>query len=107
MPDAPPTAVNQVLTLVCPDRTGIVHAVAGAVLAAGGNIVESHQYGDASTGRVFMRVEVAPSGDAVTPVGLGAALRLAFAPVAAGFRMQWQLPPADPRTRPPILAGLG
>jgi formyltetrahydrofolate deformylase len=89
---------NQVLTLSCPDRTGIVHAVAGAVLAAGGNITESHQYGDPSTGRFFMRVDVAPSGDAVTPVELGAALRLAFGPVADGFRMDWQLHPAEHRT---------
>ena len=98
---------NQVLTLSCPDRTGIVHAVAGAVLAAGGNIAESHQYGDASTGRFFMRVEVAPSGDAVTPVELGAALRLAFAPVAAGFGMDWQLQATDQRTRTLVLVSLG
>ncbi len=101
------TAANQVLTLSCPDRTGIVHAVAGAVLAAGGNIAESHQYGDPSTGRFFMRVEVAPSGAAVTPVELGAALRLAFAPVAAGFGMDWQLHAADHRTRTLVLVSLG
>ena len=100
-------ATNQVLTLSCPDRTGIVHAVAGAVLAAGGNIAESHQYGDPSTGRFFMRVEVAPSGDAVTPVELGAALRLAFAPVAAGFGMDWQLHAAGHRTRTLVLVSLG
>jgi formyltetrahydrofolate deformylase len=98
---------NQVLTLSCPDRSGIVHAVAGAVLAAGGNITESHQYGDPATGRFFMRVEVAPSGDAVTPVELGAALRLAFAPVAAGFRMDWQLCAADHRTRTLVLVSRG
>jgi len=84
-----------------------VHAVAGAVLAAGGNIAESHQYGDPSTGRFFMRVEVAPSGDSVTPVELGAALRLAFAPVAAGFGMDWELQPADHRTRTLIMVSRG
>src|SRR5918912_4451927 len=83
-----------VLTLSCPDRTGIVHAVAGAVLAAGGNIAESQQYGD-------------PSTDAVTPVELGAALRLAFAPVAAGFGMDWQLHPAEHRTRTLVMVSLG
>jgi formyltetrahydrofolate deformylase len=98
---------HHVLTLSCPDRTGIVHAVAGAVLAAGGNIAESHQYGDPSTGRFFMRVEVAPSGSAVTPVELGAALRLAFAPVAAGFGMDWQLHAADHHTRTLVLVSLG
>ena len=102
----PPSGM-QVLTLSCPDRTGIVHAVAGAVLAAGGNIAESHQYGDPSTGRFFMRVEVAPSGTAVTPVELGAALRLAFGPVAAGFGMDWELHPADARTRTLVMVSLG
>ena len=109
MGDAPYArrVTNHVLTLSCPDRTGIVHAVAGAVLAAGGNIAESHQYGDPSTGRFFMRVEVAPSGDAVTPVELGAALRLAFGPVARGFGMDWQLHPADHRTRTLVLVSRG
>ena len=107
-PDAEPASGGmQVLTLSCPDRTGIVHAVAGAVLAAGGNIAESHQYGDPSTGRFFMRVEVAPSGTAVTPVELGAALRLAFGPVAAGFGMDWELHPADARTRTLVMVSLG
>jgi formyltetrahydrofolate deformylase len=101
------SSASQVLTLSCPDRTGIVHAVAGAVLAAGGNIAESHQYGDPGTGRFFMRVEVAPSGDAVTPVELGAALRLAFAPVATGFGMDWQLHPADHRTRTLVMVSRG
>src|SRR4051794_41542403 len=54
-----------------------------------------------------MRVEIAPSGDAVTPVELGAALRLAFAPVAAGFGMQWQLQPAEHHTRTLIMVSLG
>ena len=104
---APAPGGHQVLTLSCPDRTGIVHAVAGAVLAAGGNIAESHQFADGSTGRFFMRVDVAPSGSAVTPVELGAALRLAFAPVAAGFGMDWQLHPADRRTRTLVLVSRG
>ena len=84
-----------------------MHAVAGAVLAAGGNIAESHQYGDPSTGRFFMRVEVAPSGDAVTPVELGAALRLAFGP--GRRRLRHDLGAA--RGRPPhphaVLVSLG
>jgi formyltetrahydrofolate deformylase len=84
-----------------------VHAVAGAVLAAGGNIAESHQYGDPSDGRFFMRVDVAPSGDSVTPVELGAALRLAFAPVAVGFGMDWEHQPADHRTRTLIMVSRG
>jgi hypothetical protein len=35
-----------VMTLSCPDRPGIVHAVAAALLAADANIVENAQFGD-------------------------------------------------------------
>ena len=33
-----------ITTLSCPDRPGIVHAVSGALLEAGGNIIESAQF---------------------------------------------------------------
>ncbi len=46
-----------VLTLTCPDRPRIVHSVTGAVADAGGNILESQQYGDATSARFHMRVE--------------------------------------------------
>ena len=47
----PPAAGGQasteyVLTLSCPDRTGIVHAVAGYLLRAGCNVPDSQQFGD-------------------------------------------------------------
>ena len=45
-----------VLTLSCPDRTGIVHAVSGFLLDRGGNIEEAAQYNDRDTGLFFMRV---------------------------------------------------
>ena len=35
-----------VLTLSCPDRTGIVHAVAAYLLQAGCNVLDSQQFGD-------------------------------------------------------------
>ncbi|MDO5663126.1 MAG: formyltetrahydrofolate deformylase [Brachybacterium sp.] len=47
-----------VLTLVCQDQPGIVHAVTGAVLATGGNITESQQFASDSTGRFSMRVQI-------------------------------------------------
>ncbi|MEZ7898503.1 MAG: formyltetrahydrofolate deformylase [Flaviflexus sp.] len=46
-----------VLSLSCPDRPGIVHSVSGLLVAAGGNILESQQYGDPDTGQFFLRVE--------------------------------------------------
>lgn len=45
------------ITLACPDQPGIVHAVTGALLAAGGNIIESQQYGSPETGTFFLRIE--------------------------------------------------
>lgn len=45
-----------ILTLACPDRKGIVHAVTGFLAQRGFNIRDSAQYGDSTTKRFFMRV---------------------------------------------------
>lgn len=50
-----------VLTLICNDRPGIVHAISGAILQAKGNITESHQYTSEDTGRFFMRLQIESS----------------------------------------------
>ena len=47
-----------VITLVCADQPGIVHAVSGSVVAASGNIIESQQFSSDDTGRFFMRLQV-------------------------------------------------
>ena len=50
-----------VLTLSCPDRTGIVHAVAAYLHEAGCNVLDSQQFADrtgTSPSRFFMRVHV-------------------------------------------------
>ena len=47
-----------VLTLSCPDRVGIVHAVAAYLHHAGCNVLDSQQFGDRTAGRFFMRVHV-------------------------------------------------
>ena len=74
-----------VLTLSCPDRRGIVHAVSGFLLEHGGNIEEAAQYNDHDTGLFFMRVQFAC--DSLDD----AALRAKLAPFAEPFGMQWQL----------------
>jgi len=48
-----------ILTLSCPDRLGLVHAVSGFLLERGGNIEEAAQYNDQDTGLFFMRVQFA------------------------------------------------
>src|SRR3954465_14376683 len=73
-----------VLTLSCPDRPGIVHAVSGFLLERGGNIEEAAQYNDHGTGLFFMRVRFACDQSEV-------ALREQIADLASKFGMSWKL----------------
>ena len=53
-----------ILTISCPDRPGIVHAVSEFLHLKGTNILDSAQFSDTFTGRFFMRVhfvEIEPS----------------------------------------------
>jgi formyltetrahydrofolate deformylase len=96
-PHAPLTDVRSaelILTLSCPDRRGIVHAVARAIADGEGNILDSHQFGDPDDGVFFMRVHFADEA------GAGAdAWRESFAPVAGEFSMAWELHEASHRPR--------
>ena len=74
-----------VLTLSCPDRKGIVHAVSGFLLQSGGNIEEAAQYNDPDTGLFFMRVQFAC--DQLTH----SALKDQLTTFAEPFKMTWQL----------------
>ena len=77
---------DYVLTLACVDQPGIVHAVTSFLLANGGNIRESQQFGDRESGRFFMRIdfETARASDAGT-------LHEAFAATATQFAMSYDL----------------
>jgi formyltetrahydrofolate deformylase len=86
-----------VLTLSCADRPGIVRAVSGLIADAGGNILDSQQFGDSHSARFFMRVHVEAMDSSLTADGL----REAFGPVAAEFGMDWQL--QDLAVRPRVL----
>ncbi|HWK91625.1 MAG TPA: formyltetrahydrofolate deformylase, partial [Luteimicrobium sp.] len=89
-----------VLTLSCPDRPGIVHAVAGVLAEHGGNITESQQFGDPASGLFFMRVQVALD---VEEPAARAALTAAIAPVAELFGMTWELDVVGRRLRTLVL----
>jgi formyltetrahydrofolate deformylase len=82
MPAGPPHAV---LLLSCPDRRGIVAAVAEFIAANGGNIVHADQHLDEVGGAklFFQRVEFELAGFAVPRDEIAAA----FAPVAERFGM--------------------
>jgi formyltetrahydrofolate deformylase len=73
-----------ILTLVCDDQPGIVHAVSGAVVQARGNITESQQFSSADTGRFFMRLQVESAIDR-------ASFEAALAPITRRYDMVWKL----------------
>ena len=74
-----------ILTLSCPDRPGIVHAVSGFLLEHGGNIEEAAQFNDAGNGLFFMRVQFSCAPDGPD------ALRKGLTELAERFGMRWQL----------------
>jgi formyltetrahydrofolate deformylase len=73
-----------ILTLVCEDKPGIVHAISGAIVDAGGNITESQQFSSDETGTFFMRLQVETAESREVFEG-------ALAPVTARYDMQWTL----------------
>jgi formyltetrahydrofolate deformylase len=83
-----------ILTLSCPDRIGIVAAVANFLLANDCNIIDSAQFGDEQNQRFFMRVYFASLGSRVL-----AELQAAFKPVGEKFGMQWHLYDASAKPR--------
>ena len=88
---------SYVLTLSCPDRPGIVHAVSGYLFGCGGNILESQQFDDNGSGRFFMRIVFAVEAKPE-------ALREGFAPLASQLQMQWTLRDRTEKRRVMLLA---
>ena len=74
-----------ILTLSCPDRPGIVHAVSGFLLERGGNIEEAAQYNDHDTGLFFMRVQFACERPSFQD------LQQQLQAFAQTFKMNWRL----------------
>jgi formyltetrahydrofolate deformylase len=77
-----------ILTLSCPDKAGIVHAVSGLLLENGANIEEAAQFNDAQTGLFFMRVQFA------TQDAIQGDMQAAIALLAGGWQMTFDLHPA-------------
>lgn len=83
------TAKNTyILTLSCPDKSGIVHAVSGLLLKHGANIEEAAQFNDAQTGLFFMRVQFA------TQDAIQGDIQAAIASLADSWGMTFDLHPA-------------
>ena len=88
-----------VLTLSCPDKPGIVYAVASFLVQHSANILASQQYGESPDGRFFMRVHFSVPPHGVQPAGL----ERGFSWVAEAFGMSWQLHDAAERVRTLIM----
>lgn len=78
-----PNVEHWVLTFVCPDKPGIVHAISGAVVEARGNITESKQFTSESNS-FFMRLQI--ESDISRPE-----FERIIEPIAEKYQMQWQL----------------
>ena len=74
-----------VLLINCPDRKGLVAAVAGLLYRFGANITHADQHQDHEAGLFFMRVEWTLDGFDLS------AFQAEFRVTAADLEMQWQL----------------
>ncbi|MBK7249798.1 MAG: formyltetrahydrofolate deformylase [Gammaproteobacteria bacterium] len=91
------TCPSFVLTLSCPDTTGIVASVAGFLAGHHGLITEAQHFDDPYTNTSFMRVVFHDNGEGLPALG---ELDARFAEtVAKPFRMQWQFHEAQRRLR--------
>ena len=89
---------DHILTLSCPDTTGIVYRVTGLLFDAGCNILDAQQFGDDESGRFFLRVHFD------LPEAIAAdALRARFAPLADALAMEWQIHDARRKARLMVL----
>jgi len=89
-------STHWILTLVCEDRPGIVHAISGAIVEAGGNITESQQFSSEDTGTFFMRLQVESEATRER-------FELALSPVTDRYGMTWTLDVVDRPLRTLVL----
>jgi formyltetrahydrofolate deformylase len=84
-----------VLSIVCPDRKGLVAAIANFLLRHNANILHADQHQDRAANLFLMRVEWDLDG---FDLGLHR-FAAAFAPIAAEHQMQWRLSLASVKPR--------
>ena len=91
-----------VLTLSCPERPGIVHAVTSFLFEHGCDIVEHQQFDDAVRGQLFLRTEFVCAEDTDC-----ARLSADFAAVAEEFGMSFQVCGGRPQRVVVMVSKLG
>jgi formyltetrahydrofolate deformylase len=90
---------SAILLISCPDRRGIVAAMANFVFEHGGNILHADEHADEESNLFLMRIEFDPSGFDI-PLD---EIPKHFAPIAQNFEMNWRLARADHRPKMIIL----
>lgn len=87
-------ANDHILTLWCPDKPGIVHAVTGIFAAHQHNILDLQQFSDANSEKFFMRVHFGP-----TPTESTDHLVEPFDKLAAEYKMEYDIRPVARKMR--------
>jgi len=86
-------AVDYILTLSCPDKPGIVHAITGVLSSRGLNILDLRQFSDPTSNRFFMRVHFGPTDLPVEE------LRAPFDALVDDLQMTYDIRTAAQKTR--------
>jgi formyltetrahydrofolate deformylase len=94
-----PARNSAILLVECPDRKGIVAAIAAFVLRYDGNILHADQHQAPELGLFLCRVEWDLEGFRMDLDRFP----LLFAPIAKEFRMRWRLALSGPRPRVAVL----
>ncbi|KAK3396668.1 formyl transferase [Sordaria brevicollis] len=90
----PATTNDHILTLSCPDKPGIVHAVTGVFAQQGHNILDLQQFSDPVSEKFFMRVHFGP-----TPTPSTEHLIEPFNKLASEYAMEYKIRPVSQKTK--------
>lgn len=86
---------THILTLSCPDKPGIVHAVTGILAANNLNVLDLQQFSDRDSETFFMRVHFGPASSSSNTDSLPEP----FAKLAAEFQMKYDIRPLSSKVR--------
>ncbi|EFY87126.1 hypothetical protein J3459_017543 [Metarhizium acridum] len=84
-----PNDNDYILTLSCPDKPGIIHAVTAVFASHGHNVLDLQQFSDPVSRRFFMRVHFGPKADSITAEHLAQP----FGELAAAYEMTYDIRP--------------
>jgi formyltetrahydrofolate deformylase len=90
-----PNDNDYILTLSCPDKPGIVHAVTAIFASHGHNVLELQQFSDPASKRFFMRVHFGPKADSTTTEHLTEP----FAKLATEMDMTYDIRPVSQKMK--------